>query len=77
MYYPFSENKGTDQLPGYREADLCLCFRKCRLFVFSRVAQIKYYKPIYMYMYFSVHYFRDFFSSPEPLGSQGELIGWP
>ena len=27
MYYPCSENKGADQLHGYREADLCLCFR--------------------------------------------------
>ena len=27
LYYPCSENKGTDQLRGYREADLCLCFR--------------------------------------------------
>ena len=27
MYYPFSENKGDDQLRGYREADLRLCFR--------------------------------------------------
>ena len=34
LYYPFSENKGADQLRGYREADLRLCFRTCRLFVF-------------------------------------------
>ena len=34
MYYPSSENKGADQLRGYREADLCLCFRLCRLLVF-------------------------------------------
>ena len=26
-YYPCSENKGFDQLRGYREADLRLCFR--------------------------------------------------
>ena len=25
-----SENKGTDQLRGYREADLRLCFRICK-----------------------------------------------
>ena len=36
MYYPSSENKGADQLRGYREADLRLCFRICRLLVFSR-----------------------------------------
>ena len=34
MYYPSSENKGDDQLRGYREADLRLCFRLCRLLVF-------------------------------------------
>ena len=34
MYYPCSENKGADQLRGYREADLHLCFRLCRLLVF-------------------------------------------
>ena len=30
MYYPCSENKGVDQLRGYREADLRLCFRICQ-----------------------------------------------
>ena len=33
LYYPCSENKGADQLRGYRKADLLLCFRiyaKCR-----------------------------------------------
>ena len=34
MYYPSSESKGADQLRGYREADLRLCFRLCRLLVF-------------------------------------------
>ena len=34
MYYPSSENKGADQLRGYREADLRLCFRLCGLLVF-------------------------------------------
>ena len=36
MCYPCSENKGADQLRGYREADPRLCFRICRLLVFSR-----------------------------------------
>ena len=31
-----SENKGADQLRGYREADLRLCFRICKKPVFSR-----------------------------------------
>ena len=34
LYYPSSENIGADQLRGYREADLRLCFRLCRLLVF-------------------------------------------
>ena len=34
LYYPCSENKGTDQLRGYREADLRLYFRICKLLVF-------------------------------------------
>ena len=34
LYYPSSENKGADQLRGYREADLRLCFRLCKLLVF-------------------------------------------
>ena len=29
LYYLCSENKGADQLCGYREADLRLCFRIC------------------------------------------------
>ena len=34
VYYPCSKNKGADQLRSYREADLHLCFRICRLLVF-------------------------------------------
>ena len=36
LFYPRSENKGPDQLRGYREADLRLCFRICKMPVFSR-----------------------------------------
>ena len=35
LYYLCSENKDTDQLKGYREADLCLYFRICTSLVFS------------------------------------------
>ena len=35
LYYLCSENKGTDQLRGYREADLRLCFRICKKKRFS------------------------------------------
>ena len=34
LYYPSSGKKGADQLLSYREADLRLCFRLCRLLVF-------------------------------------------
>ena len=33
LYYPRSENKGADQLRGYGEAGLCLCFRIGRVLV--------------------------------------------
>ena len=35
LYYLSSENKGADQLRGYREAELRLCFRICKKPVFS------------------------------------------
>ena len=35
LYYLSSENKGADQLRGYREADLRLSFRICKTLVFS------------------------------------------
>ena len=35
LYYLCSENKGANQLRGYREADLRLCFRLSKLLVFS------------------------------------------
>ena len=48
MYYPCSENKGADQLRGYREADLRLCFRIGRLLVFSRTGS---YISMYLYIH--------------------------
>ena len=36
LYYLSSENKGADQLRGYREADLRLCFRICKTPGFSQ-----------------------------------------
>ena len=35
LYYLCNENKGADQLRGYREAYLRLCFRICKMLVFS------------------------------------------
>ena len=31
LCYPCSENKDAEQLRGNREADLCLCFRICKI----------------------------------------------
>ena len=35
LFYLCSENKGADQLRGYRKADLRLCFRISKMLVFS------------------------------------------
>ena len=35
-----SENKDADQLRGYREADLRLCFRICKMLFFHDVAHL-------------------------------------
>ena len=40
MYYPCSENNGAGQLCGYREADLRVCFRICRVLVLPAAAHI-------------------------------------
>ena len=40
LYYPCSENKDADQLRGYREADLRLCFRICKKPVLSYEAHL-------------------------------------
>ena len=34
LYYLCSEIEGADQLHGYQEANLRLCFRLCRMLVF-------------------------------------------
>ena len=62
MYYPSSENKGADQLRGYREADLRLCFRLCRLLVFQCMRRLKFEK-------YYVHVFAMF--SKKSLGGGG------
>ena len=50
MYYPCSENKGADQLRGYREADLRLCFRIYKNPVFSRRGSII-FDVVFVYIY--------------------------
>ena len=37
----YSENKDADQLCGYREADLCLCFHICKKPVSHDTAQME------------------------------------
>ena len=63
MYYPSSENKGADQLRGYREADLRLCFRLCRLLVFpwggSYIAQISLSGPLGTFKLIHLRYFEN------------------
>ena len=57
MFYPCSENKGADQLRGYREADLRLCFRLCKLLVFSCTGsndiEIYSYSALCIYFFFN------------------------
>ena len=43
LYYLCSENKGADQLRGYRKADLCICFRISKKPVFPRCGSYKDY----------------------------------
>ena len=47
MYYPSSENKGADQLRGYREADRRLCFRISKNPVFSRRGSYDLFQDIF------------------------------
>ena len=55
LYYLCSENKGADQLGGYREADLRLCFCICKKPVFSQQGS---YSKIGVYR--GIHYFLIF-----------------
>ena len=55
MYCPSSENKGADQLRTYREADLRLCCRLCRLLVFPCGGSY-----IYEYIYIVYKQFRQY-----------------
>ena len=40
LYYQCSKNKDADQLRSYCEADLRLCFRICKMLVFSVILKI-------------------------------------
>ena len=60
LYYPSSENKGADQLRGYREVDLRLCFRLCKLLVFSRGGSNIKLNKIALLSESGKHFFRKF-----------------
>ena len=47
LHYPYSENKGTDQLRSYCEADLGLCFRIGKNPVFSRRGSYHFSQTVY------------------------------
>ena len=79
MYYPCNEIKGFDQLCGYHEADLLLCFHICKKQGFSLrgsiIRALTYYSYIEVYkkavihkigvIFFSLlkYFFFDFFVS--------------
>ena len=48
MYYPCSENKGADQLCGYHEADLRLCFSHMQFvgFLTRRLIYVGFYEEL-------------------------------
>ena len=49
LYYPCSENKDADQLRGYREADLRLCFSICKKPVISQGGSYIMYMNVYFF----------------------------
>ena len=72
MYYPCSENKGVDQLRGYREADLRLCFRICKKPVFSRRGSYKgVFNVVNISMIFGLSFTRQGFSRKNCEGGFG------
>ena len=51
LYYPYSENKGADQLCSYCAADLRLCFRICKKpgFLTTRLIYLKFQASFCVY----------------------------
>ena len=58
LYYPCSENKGADQLGGYREADLRLCFRICKNPLYDQVCVGPDPKPSLFYDFAQSNYMK-------------------
>ena len=63
-YYLSSENKGADQLRGYREADLRLCFRIC--FLTTRL--------MYIYIVITANCFGSKYSDFVSVFAQGPVL---
>ena len=59
LYYPCSENKGADQLRGYREADLRLCIGICKMLVSHDAAHM--YSTVQGFFHQSAHPRGQFF----------------
>ena len=78
MNYPFSENKGADQLRGYREADLRLCFRIYIKPVFSRRGSDgfsgHFFRFLFVAIYDLVHDVEAMFHLPSLLTAPGNLF---
>ena len=51
FYYPYSENKGADQLRGYREADMRLLFSHMQKAGFLTTRLILFLWSIYLLIY--------------------------
>ena len=57
LYYLCSQNEGSDQLLGYRATDLRLCFRICKMQMFSK--RLNSNKNQVMVIFAGTHVLRD------------------
>ena len=63
LYCLCSENKGTDQLHGYRTADLRLCFHICKKQISYDAAQIEQHQGLQYIIGFCGLFFSPFLSN--------------
>ena len=63
MYYPSGKNKGADQLRGYSEADLCLCFAYAKKngFLTTRLIWFSYIIIGIIIIFFIIHVLEKFY----------------
>ena len=71
LYYPCSENKGADQLRGYREADLRRCYRICKKPVSSPCGSNIMLSSMCHNMYNASDVFRRMVLNPDFIGEYG------